>query len=136
MRSSISRNAEMPLEIPDGTRCFVDSNILYYALVPTAGVSVHCVRLLDRAISKHLSLSVSIPVLSDAIHKVMVSEVAQLAGRDRAGLIGYLGKHPELISRLVEYPKALSRLDSVPMQILSVDQQLLHDATHLAVQYG
>src|SRR5439155_7433580 len=126
----------MPLELPDGTACFVDSNILYYALVPTFGVSEHCLKLLDRAIAGHVSLSASIPVLSDAIHKVMISEAAQLAGRDRVGIVGYLGKHPELISRLVEYPQAIGRLSVVPMQVLPLDDQLLRDAARLAVQHG
>jgi len=126
----------MPLDLPDGTSCFVDSNILYYALVPTAGVSEACLKLLDRAIAGQVLLSVSIPVLSDTIHKVMISEAAQLAGRDRAGIIGYLNKHPELISRLVEYPQALGRRGGVPMHILPLDDQLLRDAARLSVQYG
>jgi predicted nucleic acid-binding protein len=126
----------MPLDLPDGASCFLDSNILYYALVPTAGVSEHCLNLIDRAIAGKVSASVSIPVLSDAIHKVMISEVAQLAGRDRVGIVGFLGKHPEFISRLVEYPQAIERLGMVPMQILPLDNQLLRDATRLAVQYG
>ena len=34
----------MPLDIPDGTSCFIDTNIFYYALVPTAGVSASFIR--------------------------------------------------------------------------------------------
>ena len=82
----------MPLDLPDGTACFVDSNILYYALVPTADVSERCIKLLDRAISGLISISVSVPILSDTIHKVMTSEAAQIAGRDRAGIVGFFGK--------------------------------------------
>src|SRR3954464_4671648 len=126
----------MPLDLPDGTACFVDSNIFYYALVPTPGISEQCVAFLDRALSGHLSLSVSVSVLSDAIHKVMISEAAQLTGRNRAGIVGYLGKHPDLISKLVEYPQAIGRLSAVPMQILPLDDQLLRDAARLAVQHG
>jgi predicted nucleic acid-binding protein len=125
----------MPLDLPDGTSCFVDSNVLYYALVPTLNVSPHCIALLDRAIAGHISLLVSVPVLSDVLHKVMTSEVAQLAGRDRLGIIGYLGKHPEVISRLVEYPKTIERLSVVPMTTLPTDPQLLGAATRIAVQH-
>jgi len=28
----------MPLDVPDGAACFLDANILYYALVPTPDV--------------------------------------------------------------------------------------------------
>lgn len=126
----------MPLDLADGTACFVDSNILYYALVPTPGVSEQCRAFLERASRSDLSAAVSVPVLSDAIHKVMVSEVAQLAKCDRAGIIGYLGKHPEIITRLIEYPKAMQRLSAVPLTVLPVDADLLQDASQIAVRHG
>ena len=65
-----------------------------------------------------------------------MSEAAQLTGRDRAGIVGYLGKHPEFITRLTEYPHAIERLGVIPMDILPVEDQLLRDAVHLAVQHG
>ncbi|MGB7157786.1 MAG: PIN domain-containing protein [Tepidisphaeraceae bacterium] len=126
----------MPLDLPDGAACFVDSNILYYALVPTAGVSEQCLKLLKRAVAGRVSLMVSVPVLSDVMHKVMTSEVAQLAGRDRAGIVGYLGRHPEVITQLVEYPQAMEQLSAVPMSILPVDEQSLRDAMRVAVHHG
>ncbi len=126
----------MPLDLPDGTVCFLDANILYYALVPTAGLSQPCIALLDRAIAGRVSIAASVPVLSDTIHKVMTSEAAQLTGRDRAGIVGYLGKHPEIIKQLVEYPQAMERLSIVPMNLLPLDGQLLRDAAQLAVRHG
>ncbi len=125
----------MALDLPDGTACFIDSTILYYALVPTLGASEHCLRFLDRVMAGDLSISVSVPVLSDTVHKVMISEVAQLTGRDRAGLIGYLNHHPEIIARLVEYPVAMERLSIVPMNVLPVDASLLREAMRLGVQH-
>jgi predicted nucleic acid-binding protein len=125
----------MPLNVPDGSTCLVDSNIFYYALVPTPPFSESCVTLLNRALSGNITLVATIPILSDTIHKVMISEVAQLAKRDRAGIIGYLGKHPEIIGRLVEYPQAMERLKAVPMNILPLDDQLLTNAARLAVAH-
>lgn len=126
----------MPLEIPDGAVCLVDSNIFYYALVSTPGVSEHCLSILNRAVAGKISIAASVPILSDTLHKVMISEVAQLSRRGRAGLIAYLGKHPEIITRLVEYPQALDRLSVVPMNVLSIDEQLLREASGLAVLHG
>jgi predicted nucleic acid-binding protein len=126
----------MPLDLPEGASCFVDSNILYYALVPTASVSEHCLRFVDRVMARNVTIAVSIPVLSDTIHKVMTSEAAQKTGRDRVGMIGYLGKHPEVIKSLVEYPKAMDRLSALPMQILAVDETILRESSQLAVQFG
>jgi len=126
----------MPLDLPAGTEFFVDSNILYYALVPTPRLSDACLTLLDRAIAGRLRLLVSIPVLSDVIHKVMISEASQLAGRDRAGMVGFLGKHPEYITRLVQYPLALERLKVVPMTVLPLDEPRLRTAAQIAVNHG
>lgn len=126
----------MPLDIPDGSSCFVDANIFYYALVPTTAVSEPCIELLKRAMAGRLSLYSSVSVLSDAVHKVMVAEAAQITGRDRAGMVGYLGKHPEVISKLVEYPRAMERLAAVPMTLLGMDVQILAEATQLAVRHG
>lgn len=125
----------MSLNLPHASVCFVDSNIFYYALVPTLGASEQCISLLDRAVDGQLSLYTSISVLSDTIHKVMVSEAAQLTGRDRAGMVGYLGKHPDLIPKLKEYQRALHLLGEVPMTILPVDIEALHAATRIAGEY-
>lgn len=76
------------------------------------------------------------PIRSETLYKVMIPEVAQLSRRDRAGLIAYLGKHPEIITRLVEYPLALDRLSTVPMALLPIDEPLLRDASGLAIRHG
>jgi predicted nucleic acid-binding protein len=122
----------MPLDIPDGTRCFVDANIFHYALVPTFDTSPACLALLDRAMTGLISLSVSLQVLSDALHKAMTSEAAQLAGRERVGIVGYLKRHSHLIAQLTEWPQAVERLMAVPKQILPADAEILHDATRVA----
>jgi predicted nucleic acid-binding protein len=51
-------------------------------------------------------------------------------------MVGYLGKHPEIIAQLVEYPKAIDRLSTVPMTVLPLNEQLLRNATRIAVQHG
>jgi predicted nucleic acid-binding protein len=122
----------MPLDLPNGTRCFIDSNILYYALAPAPPLSQHCLTLLNRAARGEILVSASVPVLSDTIHKVMMFEVAQVSGRERAGLVGYVGRHPEIIARLVEYPKAIRRLRGMPMTIHPVDMELLEEASRIS----
>lgn len=117
----------MPLDIPDGTHCFVDANIFHYALVPTFDTSPGCLALVDRAIAGLVTMSVSVQVLSDALHKAMMSEAVRLAIRQRPGIVGYLKRHPELIAELVEWPLAIERLKIIPKQVLSTDAELLHE---------
>jgi predicted nucleic acid-binding protein len=126
----------MPLAVPDGAHCFVDANILHYALVPTFDTSPACLALLDRAIDGRVFLWASPQVLGDALHKVMMSEAARLAGRDRTRIVGYLKKHPKLIGQLVEWPHAIERLKVVPMQLLQTDADSLQDATRIACTHG
>jgi predicted nucleic acid-binding protein len=124
----------VPLDIPDRTACFVDSNIFYYALTHTPGLSEPSQALMDRAIAGRISVSATIPVLSDTVHKIMAAEASRMVKRERAGIVGFMGHHPEIIGQLVEYPLALERLSVVPMNILSVDVELLRDATRIALQ--
>jgi predicted nucleic acid-binding protein len=125
----------MPLDLPDGTACFVDANIFYYALVPTPGPSEHALELIARIAAGRLTCATSVPVLSEVVRKVMISEAAQLTGRDRAGMIGFLNKHSDIIPKLVEYPLAMERLSAIPMRVLPVDLSLLQHATRVAVEH-
>lgn len=125
----------MPLDLPDGVSCFVDSNILYYALVPTPTLTEPCLEFISRVVAGKITMTVSIPVLSDVLHKVMIAEAAQIAKRDRAGMIGFLGRNSEIIAQLVEYPKASERLAMLPKRILSLDETTLQETSALAVRY-
>ena len=62
----------MPLGVPDGTLCFIDSTIFYYSLVPTPGLSEPCSELLDRIVAKKVRACCTVPVLADVVHKVMM----------------------------------------------------------------
>jgi predicted nucleic acid-binding protein len=126
----------MPLDAPDGTHCFIDATILHYALIPTFDASPFCLAFLDRAIAGHLSLSVSLQVLGDVLHKAMTSEAARLTGRDQNKMVGYLKRHPEVIGQLVEWPLALQRLEVVPMQILPTSIDLFYEVTKIAQTHG
>lgn len=125
----------MSLSIPLGTTCFVDANILYYSLVPMVGVTERCLAFLDRIVANEITACASVAVLADVLHKVMISEVAQITGRDRAGLVGYLGKHPEIIAQLVQYPLVMDRLAVLPLTLLQIDPVLLDHAASLAVSH-
>jgi predicted nucleic acid-binding protein len=126
----------MALDLPDGEQCFVDANILHYALVPTFDASPSCLGFVDRAVAGLVSLSICVQVLGDVLHKVMTSEAAELTGRDRAGIVGYLKRHPEIIAQLVAYPMAIERLKIVPVRVLPTDLDLLRSVPQIAQTHG
>lgn len=103
--------------------------------MPTPVVSEHCLAFVNRVMAGKISAAVSVPVLSDTLHKVMVAEVAARTQRDRAGIVSYLGKHPEVIAQLVEYPRAMDRLAAIPMEMLPIDQTILRQASNFAVSH-
>lgn len=98
--------------------------------------SERCLTLIDRVLARKISLAASMPVLSDALHKVMMAEVAVITQRDRPGLVGYLRKHPEIIAQLKQYPRAMDRLKGIPMSVLPIDVELLHAGASLATRLG
>jgi predicted nucleic acid-binding protein len=126
----------MPLNVPDGTKCFVDATIFHYALIPTFDTSAECIKFLNRAIDGNVLGATSLQVLADVIHKAMMSEAAQVAGINRSGIVGYLNKHPELIQQLTKWPLAISRLSAIPLEIVNADLEALRDATQIAQSHA
>ena len=123
----------MPLDLPDGTACFVDSNVLYYSLIPVSDLSEMCAKFVDRIISGKLSAYCSVGVLGDAIHKVMMYEIVEKTGRPRSGLIACLKRHPEVIATLKECTDAAQRLVALPLRLLEVNAGLITKAAHVSV---
>ncbi len=64
----------MPLDLPDGSKCFVDANIFYYHFVETQALSEPCTSLMERAAIGSIEIHTAVHVLSETIHKVMVAE--------------------------------------------------------------
>lgn len=44
----------MPLDLPSGTDCFIDANVLYYHFVETPGLSDVCSDFLERIFTQDL----------------------------------------------------------------------------------
>jgi predicted nucleic acid-binding protein len=78
----------MPLDVPDGERCFLDANILYYCFVETPPLSDVCRRLLQRVQNGDVVALTDARALSDCAHKTMLAEVSQRFGRTRERLVG------------------------------------------------
>jgi predicted nucleic acid-binding protein len=123
----------MPLTLPDSTRCFVDSTIFYYSLVPTPGISDPCSDFLDRIVAGKIAASCSIPVLADVLHKIMMYEAVVKTGRPRSGIVGWLKQHPETLDQLTEHQVAATRLALLPLELLPSDGQLLAHASRVSV---
>jgi predicted nucleic acid-binding protein len=83
----------MPLDLPAGTDCFVDTNVFVYHFTSRDAEGIACTDFLRRVAGGEIRASVSMPVLADALHKVMLAEVRARHGLDRAGLVAWIQRH-------------------------------------------
>jgi predicted nucleic acid-binding protein len=125
----------MPLELPDGERCFVDANIFYYCFVETPPFSDHSRAFLERVQLGEVVALTDIRALSDCIHKTMLAEISQRFGRSRDGLVGWLKQHPDALSELQKSVEVCDRLTQLRLTILPRDTAILSDAVTLAQSY-
>lgn len=122
----------MPLELPEGERCFVDANILYYCFVETPTYSDHSRAFLERVQLGDITALTDIRALSDCIHKTMLAEVSQHFGRTRDGLVGWLKQHPDALSELPKTVEVCHRLAQLRLIVLPRDISILSQAVLLA----
>ncbi|MBM4050175.1 MAG: type II toxin-antitoxin system VapC family toxin [Planctomycetes bacterium] len=123
-------------DIPDGTSCLVDANILYYHLVSTPGLSEQSTELLIRGRHGALSLIVPVTALAEAIHKVMVAEAAARFHLPLQGLAHRLSSRRDLISQLEQHKRVLPAARAADAQIISVTGQHINLAAELSIQHG
>jgi hypothetical protein len=136
----------MPLDVPDGERCFLDANILYYCFVETPSFSEACRHLLERVQNADVDALTDVRTLSDCVHKAMLAEVSQRFGRTRERLVGWLKQHREALADLPKTAEVCHRLTQLRITILpneitmlptvvataQAQQLLLGDATIVA----
>lgn len=115
----------MPLDVPDGERCFLDANILYYCFVDVPPLSAACRGLLQRVQNGTLEAVTDVRGLYDCVHKTMLAEVSQRFSRPREKLVGWLKQHPEALADLPKTLEVCDRLAQIRLTIVSNDAGIL-----------
>lgn len=126
----------MPLDLPDGTACFIDANIFYYHWVETPNLSKASTALLDRVVGGTVIGYSAVHVLAEAIHKIMLAEAAAKFGLNRAGLVNWLQHHGRRITELREFRRAADELLDMGLRLIPIEGIDLHYAADLAVKMG
>ena len=126
----------MALNLPDGSTCFIDANIIYYHFVDTPGLSDPCSDLIERIVDDRVAAFTSIHLLAEAVHKIMLSEVAKRFGMPRARLVNWLQNNSDRIADLDEFRLAVSEFASLNIGLLPLDIPLLVAGTELSKQLG
>src|SRR5437016_2940130 len=111
----------MPLDLPDGTACFIDANIVYYHFVESSPLSDACTGLFERIADGQIKGYTSVHVLAEAVHKIMLAEAAAKFGLSRPGLVNWLQHHRKRIAELSEFRQDAAEMSRLGLSILSAD---------------
>ena len=134
-------------QVPSGSQLFLDTNILLYAIAEHPHFGPWCDALLDRIRRGDVAGYVSVVVLNELIHKLMIGEVAQKAGLKPGQVIQYLKRHRGVLETLEAYEileevetayglvilEATPEAFSIARRLMQAYRLLSNDALHLAV---
>ncbi len=122
----------MPLDLPDGTVCFIDANICYYHFVETTPFSDGCSDLLERVADGVIVAFTSVHLLAEAMHEIMLAEVAARFALSRTSLVNWLQAHRHCIGELTEFRRAVDELCTMPVTCLPLSPTTLPRAAEIA----
>jgi len=121
-------------EIPPGTHCFVDANIICYYFVETQPLSERCVEFIKKMERRALVGSTSSAVIAEAIHKVMLAEAIAREGLEHRGLAHRLQRRRELIAGLSEHRKVPVLVQALTVHVEPITIDLLTRASEISQQ--
>ncbi len=121
-------------DLPDGTHCFVDANIICYHIVQVPPFSDTCTQFLKRIEGRAILASTSSVVVAEAIHKVMLAEAVQRYGLNPQGLAHRLQRHRDLITGLSEHRKVPTLVRALAIHVEPVTLDLLERAGEVSTR--
>lgn len=120
----------MTPEVPAQVRCFIDANILVYHFIQHPVYSAPCEQLMRRIESRELDGCVSPMVVSEALHRIMLSEVQARFNTPKP--LAYVQRRPQIIASLSLYASAAAAISRLSLQFLSMDADIFVKATVIA----
>jgi predicted nucleic acid-binding protein len=121
--------------IPDGARCFVDSNLIVDYLIDFAPFSQQCEVLFRRVKAGAVLAFTSATVVGEAVHKIMLAEAMQQHSLARQGLAHRLQRKRDLITNLGQHQKVSGFVRGVGIHVEAVTLDLIERAAALSVKH-
>ena len=125
----------MPLDVPAGTRCFIDANIFVYHFVDTPELSDACSDFLERVERGELAGTTSAVAVAEAVHKVMLAEAMTEHNLPHRGLAHRLQRQAQLIAGLSRHKEVIKLVRALDLQVVPTTLELLEKASTLAVTH-
>ena len=123
-------------DIPQGTSCFVDANILLYALTNHPAYGAACAEFLKRVENQEVVALTSTNVLGDVVHRLMTIEACDRFGWPQQGIANRLRRHPNEVRALTGARQKLHDIQAARVAFLRVDSQHVFTAADLTQQTG
>ncbi len=123
----------MPLDVPAGTRCFIDANIFVYHLVDAPELSDACSDFLERIEKGELAGTTSAVAVAEAVHEVMLGEAMTKHDLPHRGLAHRLQRQAQLIADLSRHKEVIKLVRALNLQVVPTTLELLKKAAALAV---
>lgn len=108
------------LELPNGSRVFVDANVFVYAFSAELTFGSACVDFLERIEEKDIEGVFSASLLSEVAHRLMTLEACQTFGWPCAGIARQLRRHPKEVSTLSRFRLVLDEIVALGFLVLPV----------------
>ncbi len=135
------------LSMPTGCRVFVDTNVLLYAVTEHPGYGGWANVLLDRICSNEVEGVISVIVLNELLHQLVIGEVSQREGLRPFQAVRYIKDHLDVLTDLAAYEVVEDVEKNYGFQVAGVGAEMFavaralmrehrllsNDALHLAV---
>lgn len=121
--------------IPDGTDCFVDANLIVDYIVDFTPFSQQCEAMFKRVQIGAIKASTSATVVGEAVHKVMLAEAMEQHGLSRQGLAHRVQRKRNLIATLSKHQSVFAFIRALSLHVEPVTLDLIERAAALSVQH-
>jgi predicted nucleic acid-binding protein len=120
-------------QLPSGSRCFVDANILIYYL---GGDSRDCRTFIQRIARDEVDAHISTTALAEALHRQTIFEAIVKGLVSPGKALNKLKKQPQTITQLSEYITFIDDLLALPLHVITVTPQIISISHHLRLSHG
>jgi predicted nucleic acid-binding protein len=124
-------------QIPNDAAVMVDANVFVYALTPQAHLHQPCRDLLERGAHGNITLSTTVSVVADVLHRAMVLEIlAQGQAQRSSEAVQLLKRQPNMVVGLTRYRTILRDVRQARIDILPLTYRDLHASRVYREQHG
>jgi predicted nucleic acid-binding protein len=120
-------------QLPKGSRCFVDANILIFYL---GGLSHEIREFLHRIIEQEIEAHISTVVVAEVLHRRMMAEAVSKGFATASKVLNKLKTQPHLITQLSDYIVDLENLLTLPLRVADVTLRTINRSHHFRLSHG